>query len=172
MATVLRDMRPGDAGWVIMRHAAYYHETHGFAPEFEAVVARVLADFIDGRRPDTDRGWIAAAPDGTREGCIFCVRLDDETAQLRLFFVDPACRGTGLGSRLLWACISHAAATGHRRLKLWTHAEQAAAGALYARAGFVVTEAERRRSFGVEAEVRTLVLDLGRLEATRSALLQ
>jgi len=160
MTQLLRDLAPGDAGWILQRHAEHYTATQGFDPSFEAIVARILPDFIDKRDPSTDRAWIATAPDGTRQGSILCAKRDAETAQLRLFFVEPQCQGQGLGKRLLWACIAHARAQGFRDLVLWTHAEQRAACALYARAGFTLASSERGQSFGVEALVQHFRLDL------------
>ena len=146
----LRDLRPGDAGWIIQRHAELYAADEGFDASFEALVARILADFIEHRDPSCERAWIAEGPDGRRLGSIFCVRLDAETAKLRLFLVEPEARGTGLGRRLLAACMDHARAHGFRRMSLWTHESHRAACALYRSAGFVCTESKPVRSFGVD----------------------
>jgi len=144
----IRDLRPGDAGWVIMRHAELYADEEGFDATFEPLVARILADFLATREPSTERGWIAEGPSGARLGCIFCVRVDAETAKLRLFLVEPEARGTGLGRRLLEACVGHARDQGFERLTLWTHAEHRAACRLYRSAGFVRTGSKRVRSYG------------------------
>lgn len=147
-AITLRPLRPGDAGWIVMRHAEAYALSDGFDASFEALVARILADFLTERDTRTDRAWIAEGPAGRRLGCIFCVRLDAETAKLRLFWVEPEARGTGLGRRLLETCLGHARDTGFRRLTLWTHESHAQACKLYAKSGFTRTASEPKVNFG------------------------
>ncbi len=148
-AITLHDIAIGDAGWLIQRHAELYAREEGFDDTFEPLVAEILVRYLRERNPATDRAWIAWR-DGRRLGSIFCVRADDATAKLRLFLVEPEARGSGLGKRLLAACISHARARGFARLTLWTHESHRAACALYAAHGFVLTGARPVRSFGVD----------------------
>jgi GNAT superfamily N-acetyltransferase len=160
----LRDLRPGDAGWIVMRHAELYTRDEGFDASFEPLVARILADFLDAHDPARERGWIAEGPDGRRLGSIFCVRLDDTTAKLRLFLVEPEARGTGLAQRLLAACLGFARNAGYARLTLWTHESHRAACALYARTGFRLTAARPVRSFGQDLVEQTWDIPLQGLE--------
>lgn len=146
MITV-RPLAPGDAGWVLERHAVHYARVEGFDRTFEATVAAVLADFLRDADPATDRGWIARAG-GRRAGSIFAMRLDAHRLQLRLFYVEPARRRQGVGQALLDALLGHAAACGFAAVRLWTHAEHRAACRLYARNGFVRLSSRPVRSFG------------------------
>jgi len=172
MEIALRELAPGDAGWMLMRQTAYYTDVEGFDATFEPLVARVLADFLGTRDPAREQGWIAVDARGRRLGSILCTRQDAETAQLRLFFVEPALQGAGLGRRLLRACIAFAREAGYARLALRTHEHHRAACALYARAGFALTGSEPTRSFGREAVVQAFVLDLAQADAAHAALLQ
>ena len=63
-------------------------------------MARVVADYIANGSGDGDAPWIAEV-DGEPAGCVFCVRREDDVAQLRLLLVDPWARGLGIGGRLV-----------------------------------------------------------------------
>ena len=149
-AVVLRNLRTGDAGWLIERHATLYARDEGFDRSFEALVAELLAAFIRRHDPATERAFIAEQ-DGRRLGSIFCVQSGEPgIAKLRLFLLVPEARGLGLGQRLLEACMGFAREAGYRRMRLWTHESHAAACALYRKAGFTLTRSEPVRSFGVD----------------------
>ena len=156
----LRDMGIGDAGWLIQRHAEIYAEAEGFDASFEPLVAEILVDFLRNHDPVCERGWIATK--GTqRLGSIFCVKGPAPAeAKLRLFFLEPAARGRGLGRRLLGACIDFAREAGYERMQLWTHASHRAACALYAKFGFDMVESRPVHSFGVDLVEQVWALDL------------
>jgi len=157
----LRDLGPGDAGWLTGRHGELYTRDEGYDATFEALVAEILADFIRNRDPDEDRAWIAEWR-GRRLGSIFCVRSGEAgVAKLRLFLVEPEARGMGLGQRLLDECIAFARARGNRVLRLWTHESHAAACRIYARNGFRMVGSEARHSFGADVVDQTWELALG-----------
>jgi DNA-binding MarR family transcriptional regulator/ribosomal protein S18 acetylase RimI-like enzyme len=143
----LRAHRPGDIGWVIQRHGEIYAEEYGYDGRFEALVAQIAARFIhrfDARR---ERCWVAER-DGVRLGAVFLVRKSATAAQLRLLLVEPAARGSGLGRRLVEACVGFARAAGYRKLVLWTQSELTAARAIYEKLGFRKVRSEPHRSFG------------------------
>ncbi len=100
-----------------------------------------------GHDPSREAGILAERA-GQRLGTVFCVRLDDETAKLRLFLLEPAARGMGLGRRMLDRCLAFARASGYRRMTLWTHESHEAACALYRAAGFALVSSKPVHSFG------------------------
>jgi DNA-binding MarR family transcriptional regulator len=155
----LRALQPGDAGWITARHGAIYAADEGFDATFEALVAEILAAFLRGHDPARERGWIAARGD-QRLGSIFCVAGPDGTAKLRLFFVEHAARGSGLAQRMLDTCIGFARDAGYPRIRLWTHESHRAAGRLYARNGFALTDSRAARSFGQDVVEQTWERDL------------
>ena len=141
--------RPGDLGWVVMAHGELYAQEFGWDRTFEALVARIVADYAAMSDPGRSAAWIADL-DGARVGCVFCVPADDETAQLRILLVDPAARGHGLGGRLVDQCLAFARAAGYRRMKLWTNHPLVAARHIYLSRGFQLIEQHEHHSFGVD----------------------
>ena len=146
-AVVLRGLRPGDLGWVVQRHGEVYAREYGWTQSFEALVARIVADYLDQHQPGRENAWIAEV-DAQRAGCVFCVRKDDETAQLRILLVEAWARGHGLGARLVDECIRFARDSGYRKLVLWTNDILVAARRIYTAAGFELVGEERHHSFG------------------------
>lgn len=143
----IRDLAPGDAGWVIQRHAELYAAQDGFDASFEALVARILADYLSDHDPARERAFIAWEG-GRRVGSVFCVAETETRAKLRLFLLEPEMRGRGLGRRLLAACMGFARDAGYREMGLWTHESHRAACALYAATGFRMISARPVVSFG------------------------
>jgi DNA-binding MarR family transcriptional regulator/N-acetylglutamate synthase-like GNAT family acetyltransferase len=151
-AVVLREHRPGDMGWVVESHAAVYHAEYGWGPRFEALVAGIVARFLEKFDPARERCWIAER-NGERVGSVFVVRdAKKGHARLRLLLVEPAARGTGLGRRLVEECIAFAREKGYRKLVLWTHANLDAARATYRKTGFRrLDKTEAHSTFGPRA---------------------
>ncbi|MGW2663380.1 bifunctional helix-turn-helix transcriptional regulator/GNAT family N-acetyltransferase [Nocardia tengchongensis] len=148
-AVVLRAPKPGEHGWVIARNAALYAEEFGWNDEYEALVARIVADWLDTRDPRRERAWIAEYQ-GTPVGCVYCVREDDTTARLRLLLVEPSARGLGVGSALVAECLRFATDAGYTAMVLWTNSVLESARHLYQRAGFELAESNPHHSFGVD----------------------
>ena len=118
---------------MIATHGEIYAREYGWGPEFEALVARIVADFASTRDPDRERAWIAEA-DGERVGSIFLVKADEETAKLRLLILAPEARGLGLGRRLVEESLAFARSAAYRKVTLWTNDSLIAARAIYAKA--------------------------------------
>lgn len=153
---------PGDLGWVIMAHGEIYAQEYGWDTSFEALVARIVADFAAGQHgpaASRERGWIAEV-DGVRAGCVLCCAADESTAQLRVLLVSPRARGLRLGARLVDEAIGFARSAGFTRMKLWTNHPLVAARSIYLTRGFELTEEEPHHSYGADLIGQVYELDL------------
>ena len=147
---MIRDLgAPGDLGWVVMAHGEQYAAEFGWDATFEALVARIVADYAADHDPAREGAWIAER-DGRRVGCVFCVRKNDETAQLRILLVHPDARGQGLGGRLVDTCVDFARRAGYPRVRLWTNDVLVAARRIYLKRGFTLVDEQPHHSFGVD----------------------
>jgi DNA-binding MarR family transcriptional regulator/N-acetylglutamate synthase-like GNAT family acetyltransferase len=160
-AVVIRAPLPGELGWVVQRNAALYAAEYGWDESYEALVARIVADYAARADRAREAAWIAEV-DGQPAGCVFCMRKSgggreargrelaqsDEVAQLRLLLVEPQARGMGIGDRLVAECLAFARRAGYREIVLWTNDVLHAARRIYQRAGFELAGSQEHHSFG------------------------
>jgi DNA-binding MarR family transcriptional regulator/GNAT superfamily N-acetyltransferase len=159
-AEIIRRHRSGEVGHIVSRHGALYADEYGWDERFEGLVARIAADFLEGRDPAREVCLVADLG-GAVVGSAFVVATDDEkTAKLRLVYVEPSARGRGLGRRLVDEAIGFARLAGYGRMVLWTNDVLVSARRIYEAAGFVLVAEEPHRSFGRDLVGQEFSLDL------------
>jgi DNA-binding MarR family transcriptional regulator/GNAT superfamily N-acetyltransferase len=156
---LLREPAAGELGWIAARHGAVYAAEYGWDQTFEAMVARVVADYGERRDTERERAWIAEV-DGAPAGCVMCVRYDDDTAQLRVLLVEPAARGLGIGRRLVDQCVRFAREAGYRSMVLWTNSVLTSARRIYEAAGFTLVDEGQHDEYGHDVVDQAWRLDL------------
>jgi DNA-binding MarR family transcriptional regulator/GNAT superfamily N-acetyltransferase len=144
---VLRPPAPGDLGWVLQRHGAVYAAEYGWNSEFEAYVARIIAEYLTDSDQRRTAGWVAEL-DGVPAGFVCCVPEDDSTARLRLLLVESWARGLGIGGRLVDEVLRFARQAGYERIVLSTVSVLASARRIYQQTGFTLVREQPEHSYG------------------------
>ena len=159
MPYLLRPHQPGDMGWVVHLHGMLYAREYGWDDTFEALVAGIVAKFIQNFDPKRERCWIAEM-EGEIVGSVFLVKESETVSKLRLLLVHPKARGLGMGRRMVNECLRFAKQAGYRKTMLWTNNILHAARHIYESMGFKLVLEEPHHSFGHDLVGETWELEL------------
>ena len=144
---ILRRDRVGDLGFIASRQGLIYQQEYGWDKSYEALVAKILSEFVGRNDAVNERAWIAESH-GAILGSVYLMKEDTETARLRLLYVELQARGLGLGKKLVSECTAFAREVGYKRIVLWTQSTLTAARKLYVNEGYALMKQEPHHSFG------------------------
>jgi peptidyl-dipeptidase Dcp len=140
------DLKPGDLGYVTYRHGILYAEEYNYGISFETYVGAGMYEFYKNYNPVLDRVWIGEH-NNRIIGFVLLMHRENNTAQLRYFYVEPEYRGIGLGKKLMQLYMDFLKEKGYQSSYLWTTHELQTAASLYARNGFKLTEERDSTAF-------------------------
>lgn len=139
-------LEPGDIGHITYLHGRLYSQEYAFGVEFEAYVAKGLAEFYERFDVKTNRFWICEH-ESRIVGCIALMNRGSE-AQLRYFLILPEYRGIGLGKKMMALYMDFLIQCKYKKSFLLTTDELHAAASLYEAHGFRLTEQKETSGFG------------------------
>lgn len=143
----IRPYQQKDIEYIIKRHRELYEAEYGFGSEFGDYVQKHILQFNECHDKDRENIWVAEANNGL-VGVIALVKVDDFTAQLRWFLIEPEMRGRGLGHKLMKTVIDFCKEKNYRHVLLWTVSILDAARHLYKENGFELTETKINDTWG------------------------
>ena len=143
---IRHDLRTGDLGRVIALHGTAYDALPGFGLNFEAFVARTIAEYVLDAGGD-GRIWMAEQGDRLI-GCAALVLRGDGLGQLRWILVDTSARGIGLGKDLVNRALDYARNNACSKIFLETTDGLPESQQLYEKLGFQVTSNVQEELWG------------------------
>ena len=156
----IRSFRESDVDFVVSRQLALYASEYGFTSGiWRSYLTDGVHNFAD-RFDNTASCMYILENNGIPSGCVAVARVDEATAQLRFFFLEPELRGLGAGHTLLDMAIEFCKEKKYEHVFLWTFSTLMAARHLYAGKGFRVTETRENRDWGDPVLEECWVLDL------------
>lgn len=143
----LRPYHHQDRPWVEDANLRFYRTEHGFDATFDDEL-RTALDGLEQQKPAEKWLYLIAEANEQRVGCIFLSADASATGRVRLFYVDAAFRGQGIGKRLLRAVVAKAQEKECRILRVSTFDRHEEACGLYERFGFVPVRSAPVTAFG------------------------
>jgi N-acetylglutamate synthase-like GNAT family acetyltransferase len=130
--TIRTNIRDEDIERIVSRHRFLYEKEFGYNSDF--------GDYVEESLEHYPKQLLIAEEEDEFAGCIGVVEIDNESAQLRWFLVEPKFRGKHIGKKLMQAIIDHCEEKKYKRIFLWTVDELHAARKLYMEFGFELAE--------------------------------
>ncbi|KQY84002.1 hypothetical protein ASD24_09390 [Paenibacillus sp. Root52] len=156
---MIRTFEQKDLQYVIEAHIRIYRNEYNYDHSFAIFIEESVREFSRTCRPKKEMIWIVDL-DGVATGCIGLVELNEHTAQLRWFLIEPDARNEGWGRQLVEHAIQFAREQDYASILLWTNQDLTGARRLYQSFGFHVAETKRQFLSGQELTEEKWVLPL------------
>ncbi|MCQ0090234.1 GNAT family N-acetyltransferase [Roseovarius sp. M141] len=156
---ILRDYRVADRDWVAAVNVQHYTDVEGFDASFAKAASDAL-DLLELQISNKHNDFIIAEVEQGPVGCIFFAAESKTAGRVRLFYLDTAYRGLGVGKRMLSRIIERAVENGFRRICVSTFDRHLEACSLYTLLGFQRTIHEPSTAFGKKMRQIDFELDL------------
>lgn len=131
----IRPFSQSDIEYVISRHKTLYYAERHLSEVFSAYVDCIVYEFVDKFNPNTDCLNILEC-NGVPAGSIAIAKVDDVTAQLRFFMLEPEMRRRGYGNRLIELALDFCREKRYKKVFLLTITAQVIARHVYEQHGF------------------------------------
>ncbi|KYG28120.1 GNAT family N-acetyltransferase [Alkalihalobacillus trypoxylicola] len=139
---MIRNYRLSDKDYIVKSHYELYNQEFGYDLSFRDFVESKVNGFI--KRSDSNEMIFILEIDKKNSGSVSINKLNETTAQLGLFLVEPNARGTGFGRKLIETSINFCKEKGYKNIYLWTNSELQSARRIYEKFGFVLKESETK----------------------------
>lgn len=140
MAYIVRAYRRGEEEYVAALHKRLYSEEYSWGPDFTDYAMKIAMDFAGKDRDTREELFVAEEDDELIGSIMLCGTEEPVVGQLRLYAVEKAWRGRGVGNALLSTLMHKAKEAGYKKLVLWTASPLEAAICQYEGLGFKRTE--------------------------------
>lgn len=131
---MIRTYRLEDKDYIVNSHYDLYKKEFGYDLSFRDFIEESVRGFIE--RANSDENIFILEIGKKQCGSVSIKRVNDTTAQLGLFLVEPNVRGTGYGQKLFETAINFSKENGFKSIILWTNSELKSARRIYERFGF------------------------------------
>lgn len=155
----IRNFVPEDIDYVISRHQNLFPSEYGLSSLFIKDVDKVVNQFVLNYDASMEC-LLIAEEDGRKLGSIAIAKVDNTTAQLRFFLLEPDARGKGLGNKLVNNVLKFCREKGYKHIFLETISVLKTARHIYKNRGFVITHTEECPAWGKDLVKERWDLDL------------
>lgn len=143
----IRPFTQRDIEYVISRHKTLYYAERHLSGTFSAYVDKIVYDFVENFDPETDCLNILEC-NGVPAGSIAIAKVDETTAQLRFFMLEPEMRQRGYGNRLMDMALQFCRDKGYKKVFLLTITAQVIARHVYETHGFYKVSSNDKSEWG------------------------
>ena len=138
MSASIKQIGPGDIGWIISQHGLVYSDEFNFDFNFEIDIALKIVSLCKKRDPFT-RIWIKKV-NGENAGSIAISKIGEKIAFINFLMVLNRYRGRGIAQALMECALNHAKINGFERISLETYSCLKSARKIYTGIGFRISD--------------------------------